>query len=104
MINAGSPENPSRYFCALTNKEPLIFYYNTMAVTIYEVAKKAGVGIGTVSRVLNNSAQISPQTRARFKSHQRAELSTARAGAGIGAQKITDAGGAGAVFYRPFLR
>ncbi len=36
-----------------------------MPVTIYEVAKKAGVGIGTVSRVLNNSAQIAPQTRAR---------------------------------------
>jgi LacI family transcriptional regulator len=36
-----------------------------MPVTIYEVAKKAGVGIGTVSRVLNNSAQISPATRAK---------------------------------------
>ncbi len=36
-----------------------------MAVTIYEVAKKAGVGIGTVSRVLNNSPQISPATRKR---------------------------------------
>ncbi len=36
-----------------------------MRVTIYEVAKKAGVGIGTVSRVLNNSPQISPATRAK---------------------------------------
>ncbi len=26
-----------------------------MPVTIYDVAKKAGVGIGTVSRVINNS-------------------------------------------------
>jgi len=34
-------------------------------VTIYEVAKKAGVGIGTVSRVLNDSPQISPATRAK---------------------------------------
>ena len=34
-----------------------------MSVTIYEVAKKAGVGIGTVSRVINNSPQISPSTR-----------------------------------------
>ncbi|MDZ7268244.1 MAG: LacI family transcriptional regulator [candidate division KSB1 bacterium] len=36
-----------------------------MPVTIYEVAERAGVGIGTVSRVLNNSPQISPETRAK---------------------------------------
>jgi len=36
-----------------------------MGVTIYDVAQKAGVGIGTVSRVINNSPQISPSTRAR---------------------------------------
>jgi LacI family transcriptional regulator len=32
-------------------------------ITIYDVAKKAGVGIGTVSRVLNNNAQVRPTTR-----------------------------------------
>jgi LacI family transcriptional regulator len=32
-------------------------------ITIYDVAKKAGVGIGTVSRVLNNNAQVRPSTR-----------------------------------------
>jgi LacI family transcriptional regulator len=32
-------------------------------ITIYDVAKKAGVGIGTVSRVLNNNTQVRPTTR-----------------------------------------
>src|SRR5690349_12456184 len=31
--------------------------------TIYDVAKTAGVGVGTVSRVLNNSTQVSPETQ-----------------------------------------
>jgi DNA-binding LacI/PurR family transcriptional regulator len=35
------------------------------AVTIYDVAEKAGVGIGTVSRVLNHSQRLAPETRAR---------------------------------------
>ncbi len=34
-------------------------------VTIKEVARKAGVGIATVSRVLNNSARVDPHTRER---------------------------------------
>jgi len=34
---------------------------------IYDVAKKAGVGIGTVSRVINNSPHISPETKKRVK-------------------------------------
>ncbi len=34
-----------------------------MAATIYDVAKRAGVGIGTVSRVINDSPQITPATR-----------------------------------------
>jgi LacI family transcriptional regulator len=34
-----------------------------MATTIYDVAKRAGVGVGTVSRVLNNSSHITPETK-----------------------------------------
>ncbi|MCE7946221.1 MAG: LacI family transcriptional regulator [Chloroflexi bacterium CFX4] len=34
-------------------------------VTIHDVAKHAGVGIGTVSRVLNGSTNVSPRTRER---------------------------------------
>jgi len=36
-----------------------------MSVTIYDVAKKAGVGIGTVSRVINNSPRITRETKAK---------------------------------------
>jgi LacI family transcriptional regulator len=36
-----------------------------MSVTIYEIARKAGVGIGTVSRCLNNHPHVAPATRAR---------------------------------------
>jgi DNA-binding LacI/PurR family transcriptional regulator len=34
-----------------------------MGVTIYDLAREAGVGIGTVSRCLNNHPSVSPQTR-----------------------------------------
>ncbi len=37
-----------------------------MATTIYDVAKKAGVGIGTVSRAVNNSPLINPATKERI--------------------------------------
>ena len=37
-----------------------------MAATIYDVAKKAGVGIGTVSRAINNSPHINVGTKARI--------------------------------------
>ena len=39
-----------------------------MGVTIYDLARAAGVGIGTVSRCLNNHPSVSAQTRARVLS------------------------------------
>jgi LacI family transcriptional regulator len=36
-----------------------------MSVTIYDLAREAGVGIGTVSRCLNNHPSVSAETRAR---------------------------------------
>lgn len=39
-----------------------------MGVTIYDLAREAGVGIGTVSRCLNNHPSVSPETRARVLS------------------------------------
>ncbi len=38
-----------------------------MAATITEVAKRAGVGVGTVSRVVNNKGYVDPATRARVE-------------------------------------
>jgi LacI family transcriptional regulator/LacI family repressor for deo operon, udp, cdd, tsx, nupC, and nupG len=40
-----------------------LWKWSSMAKTIHDVARVAGVGIGTVSRVLNNSAHVKPQTR-----------------------------------------
>lgn len=37
----------------------------SVSVTIYDVARQAGVGVGTVSRVLNDSPQVSEDTRRR---------------------------------------
>src|SRR6266496_476560 len=36
---------------------------NEMTTTIHDVARIAGVGTGTVSRVINNSAGVKPATR-----------------------------------------
>src|SRR5947209_20000131 len=38
-----------------------------MTATIHDVAIEAGVGIGTVSRVVNNSPRVKPATRERVQ-------------------------------------
>lgn len=34
-------------------------------ITIYDIAREAGVGIGTISRVLNNHPSVTPETRSK---------------------------------------
>ena len=55
-VNGSSPR--SKYRCN-TKSSP------SMGVTIYDLAREAGVGIGTVSRCLNNHPHVSERTRAR---------------------------------------
>lgn len=38
-----------------------------MAITISDVAKYAGVGVGTVSRVINDDKSVNDDTRERVK-------------------------------------
>lgn len=40
-------------------------------LTIRDVARRAGVGVGTVSRVLNEGANVSPETRSRVQAAMR---------------------------------
>lgn len=49
------------YFC----ESPSTNLGSNLAVTIYDIAREAKVGIGTVSRVLNNSPKVTPETRDR---------------------------------------
>lgn len=52
---------------ALPRTLPRAFHQHLfdMGVTIYDLAREAKVGIGTVSRCLNNHPSVSPETRAR---------------------------------------
>src|SRR5439155_22168412 len=46
-------------------RAPIVMEAVPEKTTIREVALAAGVGIGTISRVLNSSSQVSRKTRAR---------------------------------------
>ncbi len=66
---------PKGHYCLIIHVEALPAMERTdspleihLAATIYDVAKKAGVGIGTVSRAINNSPQINPNTKERILS------------------------------------
>ena len=51
--------------CGSASNQFAISSLSVMGVTIYDLAREAGVGIGTVSRCLNNHPSVAPDTRAR---------------------------------------
>src|SRR5690606_1448998 len=55
---------PPAYYC-LPEKQRRSMSQDRSKVTIYDVAARAGVAISTVSRVLNDSSDVSDQTRER---------------------------------------
>ncbi|MBQ8606061.1 MAG: LacI family DNA-binding transcriptional regulator [Clostridia bacterium] len=60
-------------------------------MNIYDIAKKSGVSIATVSRVLNNSDKVSPKTRERVKAVMKESDYTPNAfarGLGLGSMKM----------------
>ena len=44
--------------------------------SIKDVAQKAGVGVGTVSRVLNNSGYVSDETRENRRGYEKSSVYT----------------------------
>ncbi len=52
------------FFGSASNSSIPISHF-CMSITIYDLAREAGVGIGTVSRCLNNHPSVSPDTRAK---------------------------------------
>lgn len=80
-----------------------LLQWSSMAVTIYDVARAAGVGIGTVSRVLNQSQSVKSSTREKVLSAIAALNYTPDPIARSMIIKRTDAIGVIVpFFYRPF--
>ena len=57
-----------RYHCHFRQRLSIMKVIELSMATIRDVAKKAGVAPMTVSRVLNNSGYVSPETRSRVES------------------------------------
>lgn len=65
-------------------------------VSIYDVAREAGVSIGTVSRVLNNRRDVAPETRAKVletakRIHYMPQVTTRRVSLGLIVQDVEKA-------------
>ncbi|MEX2460894.1 MAG: catabolite control protein A [Paenibacillaceae bacterium] len=64
-----------------------------MTVTIYDVAREAGVSMATVSRVVNNNPNVKPQTRKRvFESIERLGYRPNAVARGLASKKTTTVG------------
>lgn len=75
-----------------------------MTVTIYDVAERAGVGIGTVSRVLNNSPHVRESTRQRIlQVIEELDYHPNPMARGLGLKKTGTVGIVVPFFLRPFF-
>lgn len=64
-----------------------------MTVTIYDVAREAGVSMATVSRVVNNNPNVKPQTRKRvFEAIERLGYRPNAVARGLASKKTTTVG------------
>lgn len=73
-----------------------------MPVTIYDVAREAGVGIGTVSRVLNSNPRVSVETRERvLRVIQRLDYRPSHVAQRLSLRKTLSIGVVAVYFTRP---
>ena len=64
-----------------------------MTVTIYDVAREAGVSMATVSRVVNNNPNVKPQTRKKvFEAIERLGYRPNAVARGLASKKTTTVG------------
>src|SRR3954454_13546557 len=65
----------------------------TVTVTIYDVAREAGVSMATVSRVVNNNPNVKPQTRKKvFEAIERLGYRPNAVARGLASKKTTTVG------------